>query len=80
MSLKLPALAPKQVLKALKRAGFYECHRSSSGGYIHLCYADDPTILVDIPMHARDLKRGTLHNTLRQAKLTRQRFLEILSG
>jgi len=78
MSLKLPALTPKKVLRALKRAGFYECHTSSSGSHIHLCYPDDPTILVDIPMHAKDLKRGTLHSILRQAKLSREEFLKIL--
>jgi predicted RNA binding protein YcfA (HicA-like mRNA interferase family) len=64
MSLKLPALTPKQVLRALtsKRAGFYIWHTSSSGGHIHLCHPDDPSILVDIPMHTKDLKRGTLHS------------------
>jgi predicted RNA binding protein YcfA (HicA-like mRNA interferase family) len=78
MSLKLPSLTPRKVLQTLKRAGFYECHTSSSGGHIHLCHADDPTILVDIPVHAKDLKRGTLHSILRQAKLTREEFLKIL--
>ncbi|MBI1743489.1 type II toxin-antitoxin system HicB family antitoxin [Candidatus Acetothermia bacterium] len=48
MSLELPALTPKQVLRTLmsKRAGFYICHTSSSGGHIHLCHPDDPSILV----------------------------------
>lgn len=81
MSMKLPSLTPKEVLRVLtsKEAGFYTCHRSSSGSHIHLCHPDDPTILVDIPMHARDLKRGTLHSILKQAKLSRQEFLELLT-
>ncbi len=80
MSQKLPSLTPKQLLRALtrKRAGFYVCHTSSRGSHIHLCHPDDPTILVDIAMHAKTLKRGTLHNILRQAKLTRQEFLQLL--
>jgi predicted RNA binding protein YcfA (HicA-like mRNA interferase family) len=80
MSSRLPTLTPKQVLKALtkRKAGFYLCHTSSSGSHIHLCHPDDPTILVDIPMHAQDLKRGTLQSILKQAKLTREEFLKIL--
>jgi predicted RNA binding protein YcfA (HicA-like mRNA interferase family) len=78
MSRKLPSLTPKQVLKTLQKAGYYICHRSASGSHVHLCHPNDPTILVDIAMHPRDLKRGTLHGILKQAKLSREEFLELL--
>jgi predicted RNA binding protein YcfA (HicA-like mRNA interferase family) len=78
MSHRLPSLTPKQVLKTLLKAGYYTCHRSSSGSHVHLCHPDNPTILVDIPMHAKDLKRGTLHGILKQAKLSREDFLALL--
>lgn len=80
MSQRLPTLTPRQVLQALtrKEAGFYICHTSSHGGHIHLCHPDDPTIRVDIAMHAKDLKRGTLLGILKQAKLSRDQFLQLL--
>lgn len=80
MSQRLPSLTPRQVLQALTRkdAGFYICHTTSKGSHVHLCHPDDPTIRVDIAMHARELKRGTLTAILKQAKLTQREFIELL--
>jgi len=80
MSQRLPSLTPRQVLQALTRkgAGFYICHTSSRGSHVHLCHPDDPTIRVDIAMHARELKRGTLVGILKQAKLSQREFMELL--
>lgn len=80
MSQRLPSLTPRQVLQALTRkdAGFYICHTTSKGSHVHLCHPDDPTIRVDIAMHARELKRGTLAAILKQAKLTQREFMELL--
>ena len=80
MSQRLPVLIPRQVLQALtrKEAGFYICHTSSRGSHVHLCHPDDPTIRVDIAMHAKDLKRGTLLGILKQTKLSREEFLKLL--
>jgi predicted RNA binding protein YcfA (HicA-like mRNA interferase family) len=80
MGQKIPSLTPRKVLKALtrKQAGFYICHTSSRGGHVHLCHPDDSTILIDIPLHPKDLKRGILHSIIKQAKLTREQFLKLL--
>jgi predicted RNA binding protein YcfA (HicA-like mRNA interferase family) len=80
MSPRIPSLTPRQVIKILirKRAGFYICHEGSRGGHIHLCHPNDPTIRVDIPVHAQELKRKTLMSILKQANLTQEEFLRLL--
>jgi len=79
MSKQLPSLTPKQILKALTRnqAGFY-VHHTSPGGHRYLAHSDDPTIRVVIPFHTKELPRGTLNSIIKQAKLTREAFLDLL--
>ena len=81
MSERLPSLTPKQVLKALtrKEAGFY-IHHVSASGHRYLAHPDDPSIRVVIPFHTQELPRGTLHSILKQAKLSREEFLDLLRG
>jgi predicted RNA binding protein YcfA (HicA-like mRNA interferase family) len=78
VSQKIPALKPKEVMRALKRAGFYIHH--TSGSHYYLKHPKDPAILVSVPFKVRDIKRGTLHSILRQAKLSREEFLRLLEG
>lgn len=79
MSSKLPSLTPQQVYRALtqKRAGFY-LHRASKGSHRILAHPDDPTIRVVIAWHTKALKAGTLASIIKQTKLTREEFLELL--
>jgi len=72
---RLPALRPQQVLRALKKAGFYEDHRSGSHVILYKEGWPNP---VSVPWHNKDLKRGTLAEIIRQAGLTRQEFLDLL--
>jgi len=78
MSKKIPALPPKEVLRTLlkKKAGFYVDHQT--GSHVYLKHYHDPTLRVPIPMHAKDIKRGTLAGILRKAKLSRDEFLSLL--
>lgn len=80
MNHQLPALTPKKVLKALlkQEAGFYIHHQT--GSHVYLKHRNDPTVLVPIPMHVKDLKRGTMAGILRKAKLNREAFLKLLRG
>ena len=75
MSPRLPALKPRQVLRALTKAGFYEDHRT--GSHVIL-YKEGWSNPVSVPWHNRDLKRGTLAEIIRQAGLAREEFLELL--
>lgn len=76
MSQRLPALKPRQVIRALQRAGFFIHH--SSGSHYILKFPEKPTLRVTIPFHNRDLKRKTLASIIEQAGYTEEQFLDLL--
>ena len=71
---KLPVLSADKVIKALKKAGF-EIERQS-GSHIHL-WDEEKRILVTVPNH-KELARGTLNAIIKQSKLTREEFIDLL--
>jgi predicted RNA binding protein YcfA (HicA-like mRNA interferase family) len=76
MSGRLLALKPKEVFRALQRAGFYVHH--TTGSHYILKHPDKPGIRVTLPWHNRDLKRGTLASVIEQAGYTVEEFLRFL--
>ena len=76
MNHRLPALRPKQVIKALERAGFFVHH--VSGSHYILKHADKLELRVSIAYHNKDLKRRTLESIIEQAGMTIEEFLKIL--
>jgi predicted RNA binding protein YcfA (HicA-like mRNA interferase family) len=64
----LPVVRPRQLIRALERAGFFVHHIRGSHHYLR--HPDRPSLLITVPVHTRDLKRGTLRTILRQAGLT----------
>ncbi len=72
---KLPRLKPKQLIKALKRAGFV-VDRINGGHYI--LYKDDSCPPITVPYHNKDLKTGTLHSILKQAKISVNQLIDLL--
>ena len=73
---RLPALKPKKVLQALKRAGFFVHH--TRGSHYYLKHPEKPGLLVTLPYHGKDLKRKTLFSILEQAGLTPEEFVNML--
>lgn len=76
MSRQLPALRPRQVIRALERAGFVLVRVKGSHHYYE--NPDRPELLVCVPVHPGDLKRPILRSILRQADLTVDAFLDLL--
>ena len=72
----LPALPGRAILTALERAGF-EVIRTK-GSHHFLRHRDDPSRQTVVPMHRKDLPPGTLRAILRQARLSRTQFLDLL--
>ena len=72
----LPVVTPRQLIRALERAGF-NLHRVR-GSHHYFRHPDKPGLLISVPYHGRELKRGTLHAILRQAGLTTEQFRELL--
>jgi predicted RNA binding protein YcfA (HicA-like mRNA interferase family) len=77
MSPRLPVLKPKEVLRALLKAGF-EIHHQT-GSHAQLRHTTKLNLRVTIPRHDRfDLPLPVLKSILRQAELTAEEFLKYL--
>jgi len=72
---RLRQIKPRELVNALKQAGFEEFSQSGS----HLILVDeDRDLQTTIPMHTGDIGRGLLKKILKQAKLTEEKFAELL--
>ena len=76
MTERLPSLRPREVIRARERAGFVVSR--TSGSHCRLIHPGDPTRKVTVPVHNKDLKRGTLRAILAQAGLTLEEFKKLL--
>jgi predicted RNA binding protein YcfA (HicA-like mRNA interferase family) len=76
MSRRLPAAKPREVLRALAKAGFFIHH--VSGSHYVLKHPGKPHLRVTGPYHNKDLKRKTLSSIIEQAGLTTAAFMELL--
>jgi len=76
MNQRLPALTARATIRALERAGFVVSRMS--GSHCRLIHARDSARKVTIPVHAGDLKRGTLRGIIAQAGMTVAEFLALL--
>jgi len=72
---KLPSVKPRRVIRALEKAG-WRIHRQK-GSHISMHKQGLPNLVV-IPLHTRDLPKGTLYGILEDAELTVEQFLELL--
>jgi predicted RNA binding protein YcfA (HicA-like mRNA interferase family) len=76
MSLKFTNLKPKDVIRALERAGFYihETH----GSHVQLKHTTKPG-RVTVPCHSRfDIPKHIVRSIIRQAGLSNAQFAELL--
>ena len=71
---RLPPVKPKVLVAALKRAGFVE--RQQRGSHLRLFHPISKRQAV-IPMHNRDMKRGTLRSVLKQAAISPEELFDL---
>jgi len=77
--MRLPTLSSKQVMKALRAAGFKDAPKRGKGSHIALVKHDgDVTRLVIIP-DRKFLPKGTLRAISEQSGLNRDKFLKLLN-
>ena len=75
MARRLPAITPRQMVRALQRAGFVIDRQTGS----HLILRSPQTRRkVTVPQHNRDMRRGLMLALIRQAGLTSEEFAELL--
>ena len=73
---KLPRIPSSLVIRALKRARFYEFHQS--GSHIQLRHLDNSDLMITIPFHRKDLTPKTLKSIIKQANLTIKEFINLI--
>jgi len=73
---KLPRIPSSLVIRALKRARFYEFHQS--GSHIQLRHLDAKNLRITVPFHRKDLTPKTLKAIISQSGMTVEEFLQLL--
>ena len=73
---KIPALTPKKIIKILEKKG-YVLDRVK--GSHHIYYHPEMRKRVVVPLHKKELPRGTLIEILRQAGISREELRDLLS-
>ncbi len=66
---KLPSLTPQKVIKVLERRGFV---LDRTKGSHHIYYHAETKRRVVVPLHKRDLPKGTLLEILKQAGISKE--------
>jgi predicted RNA binding protein YcfA (HicA-like mRNA interferase family) len=72
---RIPSLKPREVVAALQRCGFVVVR--TVGSHYQL-FNESTRRHTTVPLHNRDLPRGTVSAIIQQAGLTRQQFLDAL--
>ena len=68
---KLPTLTPSDIIKILLKKGFVI---DRIRGSHHILWNNNTNIRVVIPMHKKDLPKGTLYEIIKQSGLTVEDF------
>lgn len=71
--MKLPLVSSDKVLKFLSKEGFYIVRQRGSHISLHRKEGNN-TLLVVVPRR-KEIKKGTLLSILRQAKITKEEFI-----
>ena len=72
---KLPSLTPQKIIKVLEEKGFV---LDRIKGSHHIYYHPEMERRVVVPLHKRDLPRGTLLEILKQAGINKEELRELL--
>ena len=75
MSARLPAVAPRKLIRVLEREG-WQLDRVKGSHHVFR-HPGFPNRVV-VPMHRRDLAPGTLNTILKGAGISRDHFLKLL--
>lgn len=75
MTARLPTLTAEEVIRALEKAGFRRIRQK--GSHVRMRHPDGRAVTVSVHP-GQDIGRGLLRKILRDAKLTREAFLELL--
>jgi len=72
---KLPSLTPQKIIKVLEKKGFV---LDRIKGSHHIYYHPEMKRRVVVPLHKRDLPKGTLLEILKQAGISKKELRDLL--
>ena len=76
---KTPSVSGKELCRVLEKDGF-SLVRQTGSHRIYQKQAEESTITIPVPVHSnKPLKKGTLHNILRKAGITKERLIFLLT-
>ncbi|MBU4331846.1 type II toxin-antitoxin system HicA family toxin [Patescibacteria group bacterium] len=73
---KLPILKDRDLLKVLKRLGFFE-HRQRGTSHLVLKHSDNRRVIIAVHQ-GKDIPRGTLKAILEDAEISVDKLIELL--
>ena len=73
---KLPSLTPQRIIKILEKKGFV---LDRIKGSHHIYYHPETKRRVVVPLHKKDLPKGTLFDILKQAGMSKEELEAILT-
>ena len=74
--MRLPVISGKEMIKILTKQGFQTVRQKGDHVSLYKKSVNEP-LLVIVPLK-KEIKKGTLLNILRQAKITREEFEKLL--
>ena len=72
---RLPGVKPRELVAAIKKAGFVEHHQKGSHLYL---WHPGKRRMTSVPMHPGDVNRGLVQAIIKQAGLSIEEFLSLL--
>ncbi|MEK7501912.1 MAG: type II toxin-antitoxin system HicA family toxin [Patescibacteria group bacterium] len=71
---KIPSIKPRELIRKFEKAGYVVDRQK--GSHVILYHPFDKKRLT-IPLHVKDLPKGTLLSIIKQAGLTKEQFLKL---
>ena len=72
---KLPVVKARELVRVLKKLGFFEHHRVGS----HIQFKNSKKKRITVPIHrGKDINRGTLRGIINDIGLTVDEFIKVL--
>lgn len=72
---KLPSLTPRKIIRVLEKRGFV---LDRTKGSHHIYYNSELKRRVVVPLHKKDLPKGTLLEILKQADISKEELRDLL--
>ncbi len=72
---RLPSLKPRDVIRALEKAGFER--QRQTGSHVIMAHKEKRRI-IPVPMHSKEMERGLIISIIKQSGLTKGQFTDLL--